>query len=235
MSRGLAIAVPSNWSFEPAEEFKSDNQNCKALAGIVIPSGTSPLKIATCNSHPGTHFPPELFKKFKGIKFNNNNIKGILMGDFNSPHKAFGSRFTNSYGISILQGINDNDLICLNNGSPTIFSSISGEPNLLDLVLCEQDSVPLVRSCYVEADIGTDHRPVVTSLHLGQSRVCSAKRPPALDYAVFQKEIEEKFKNFDSTCFSICEVDTKISQMQLLFKESISAASKKPRKSNRKS
>jgi hypothetical protein len=73
----------------------------------------------------------------------------------------------------------------------------------------------------------------VTSLHLGQSRVCSVKRPPALDYAAFQKEIEEKFKNFDSNCFSICEVDTKISQMQLLFKESISAANKKPRKNNK--
>ena len=178
-----------------------------------------PLKIATSYVHPGNHLPQELLLKYKSIKFNNKNIRGLYAGDFNSPHLAFGSRFTNLYGTSLLNGINQNKLIFLNNGEPTFFSTKNGQSNLLDLVLCDEMTFSKIESCLVGSDLGTDHLPVITSLSLPSTKkYVKAKPVKSFDSNHFTNLINSEFTGLDTTCNSTTDIDCKIKEMEEILK-----------------
>lgn len=181
-----------------------------------------PLKIATTYVHPGNHLPQELLLKYRSIKFNGKNIKGLYAGDFNAPHLAFGSRFSNFYGTSLLNGINQNKLIFLNDGEPTFFSTKNGQSNLLDLVLCEDLTFSKVESCSVGSDLGTDHLPVITSLSLPSTKKTErAPQRKAFDSSHFARLIEKEFIYFNTDCNSIKDIDSRIDEMEEIFKSAI--------------
>ena len=102
---GVAFAIPSRWScLEYA--FKTNEDHFEALAAILIPPESKPIKLATCYNHPRNHVSEQLFEEFENIRLNGEELPGLFVGDFNSPHEAFGSRFSNEYGAKLLQIIN---------------------------------------------------------------------------------------------------------------------------------
>lgn len=225
----MAIAIPEDWSIDPVPSFSSNSDGFESLAAIIIPKNSEPIKLATCYNHPGHHFPMALLQKFKAIQLNAKPVKGIFTGDFNSPHRSFGSRFTNSYGTSLMAGINLHDLTILNDGEPTIFSSITGEPNLLDLALCDRDTSQSVISCCVGPDSGTDHRPVITTLSLQANKEDTTPLKPTLDPRKFRSKIEDLFRDFDPLCFNTTDIDLRIKELEKRFKKAeLFATSNKP-------
>jgi hypothetical protein len=111
-------------------------------------------------NHPG-HTVPDLFlSRFANLKYNNKSIKGVIVSDFNLPHENFGSRFTNAAGRDLLNQINSSSLILLNDDSPTYYCFANGEPNILDLALCDMTTMDAVDLFQIGSDMGSDHQPV---------------------------------------------------------------------------
>ena len=161
---GIAFLVPNNWVVHELPPLIPLNEKLEAKAVILIPPGCSLIKLLSVYNHPGSHVPTTLFTKFKEIRYNNLLVKGFICGDLNSPHKGFGSRFDNEYGVTLLRSINDENMLVLNSDEATYYQSSTGQENILDLVICELESASLMNSCYVEEDIGTDHMPVCLSI-----------------------------------------------------------------------
>ena len=196
---GVAIIFPQGWSCIE-QSLKLEKDHFEAIAAVLLPPNSVPIKIATCYNRPGNHFPPSLLNEFNDIKLNGVEIPGLFMGDFNSPHVTFGSRLTNAYGSSLLSAINRSSLIHFNNHLPTYICSSSGEPNVLDLVLGNSLICPYFLSCQTVGDIGSDHYPVVTLLDLD---VKKAEVKPRVNYTEWVKKIDETLPNLSMDSLSV--------------------------------
>jgi hypothetical protein len=88
-----------------------------------------------------------------------------------------------------------------------------------DLALCEENTFACVESCSVHSNIDTDHLPVITSLSLLSSmKTDEVPCAASLNYGKFSSALEGLFSKFDSTCNTIEEIDSKISEMENIFK-----------------
>ena len=161
---GVALLIPCKWTCQRVK-INHKGDNIEVLAAIILPQGENsrPIKVMSVYNHPENHFPLELITEFKNMRFNGRAIPGLILGDFNCPHAAFGSRTTNGYGSKLLQNINNENLVFFNDGKSTYCSSSSGDSNVLDFVIGEPSTTPLIESCTVSGDIGSDHFPVVTT------------------------------------------------------------------------
>ena len=184
---GVAILFPNKWSgFEC--KLATIGDHFEALAAIIIPLKSNPIKIATCYNRPGNVLPQRLIEEFNEIKFNDRDIPGLFAGDLNCSHQSFGSRITNTYGTNLLQAITKNNLILLNSQTPTYWCSSTGEPNLIDLVFGNNLLCPFFLSCEVDGDVGSDHLPVKTLLDFN---VASADEKTRLNFGEWVKKIDE--------------------------------------------
>ena len=162
---GVAFLIPSRWSCSIVN-IKVTGDEFEALAAIIIPPGenSKPFKLLTIYNHPKNHFPAGILTEFKAITFEGHHPPGLLVGDLNCPHSAFGSRTTNCFGSKFLQLLNQENLTFFNDRSPTYFDSSSGEENVLDIIIGEPETSRYIDSCYVEGNVGSDHLPVITRL-----------------------------------------------------------------------
>lgn len=88
----------------------------------------------------------------------------VVMGDFNAHNALWGSKVTDKRGEVVEDELDANNLVLLNNGDPTHFTTHSGEHSAIDLTLCSaafsQHTV-----WEVHPDLcGSDHFPIMISL-----------------------------------------------------------------------
>ncbi len=147
---GVAMLIPQKWSCLQLN-LATTGDSFEALAVIVIPNGKSckPFKLVSVYNHPRNYLPQQLISEFNRIRFNGNSLPGLLLGDFNYPHSAFGSRTTDEFGSRLLQNLNQENLIFFNDGTPTYVSNSTGLANVLDLVIGDQETSRIVQSCVV--------------------------------------------------------------------------------------
>lgn len=99
-------------------------------------------------------------------QFNGNTI---FCGDFNSHHGVWGSKNENSQGKCLMEAIDSLDLITLNDGSPTRFSSPGHNCSVVDLTI---SSPQVAEKIYweVQSDtLGSDHFPILIKLQINHS------------------------------------------------------------------
>lgn len=119
----------------------------------------------------------------------------ILMGDFNSHNRLWGSTNEDRWGRLVSDTIDQYDLVILNDGSPT-FLSTSGRMTHIDLTLASQD-ISAIWSWRVEEDSrGSDHFPI--TLINNQNSPIQTRRPKFIE----EKADWESFQN-DVQLFSI--------------------------------
>ena len=190
---GVAIAVPQKWSCKRID-FKHKSDKVESLMAVIIPLGGKPLKVATSYNKPKHHFPSQFLEEFAQLKYNGKELPGVFAGDLNSSHTAFGSRFTNVYGKSLLQTINNKNLAYFNDGSPTFYGK--GDLNVLDLVIGSPDMSRLITSCTTGVSIGSDHFPTITCIELESSasvrKRCNIKEwASSLDENIIDVEVHK--------------------------------------------
>ena len=84
----------------------------------------------------------------------------IITGDVNAHHELWGSVNSDSNGKTLVEFINDNDLICLNSGEPTRFDSNSNnQPSHLDITLITQQLYNITEWELGEDLYNSDHLP----------------------------------------------------------------------------
>ena len=97
---GSAIAVPNTWDVEQVTTISESGSGYESVGIIVAPPRTSPIKLLSIYNHPQNHAPQHLFREYLKVKSNNRDLDGFIGGDFNCPHEAFTSRFSNVYANS---------------------------------------------------------------------------------------------------------------------------------------
>ena len=129
---GVALIVPKRWACVRVP-LSARGDNFEAMAVVLLPpdSNSQPFKLLCIYDHPGDYFPPTIISDFKNKTFNGKAIGGLIVGDMNCPHAAFGSQTTNEFGLCLLQTLNQEDLIYYNPGSPTYYSNAAGSSNIL--------------------------------------------------------------------------------------------------------
>ena len=135
------------------------------------------------------------------------------------PHEAFSSRFSNVYGTGLLNLVNNLNLLVVENEEPTIFHH--GEPNILDLFICEPSSLQLVQECYVGDSIGSDHLPLIAHVRLHSQAPAGLPQQikTFFESVTFKEELMEELSGFSALCNSKSDVDTKLHQLTTMIQK----------------
>ena len=209
---GTAIAVPNTWDVELVQNITESTQGFESVGILATPPGSQTLKLLSIYNHPQYHLPQHILTNFINVKSNNKDVNGFIGGDFNCPHEAFHSRFSNIYGSGLLNQVTNSNLVVIENTEPTIFHR--GEPNILDLFICEPRSCHMVEECYVEESIGSDHLPLLAHIVLPTNRQNFPLRTKTFfNVQAFEEELSVELTNFDASCNSKSEVDQKLLQL----------------------
>ena len=120
----------------------------------------------------------------------------ILMGDFNAKHTLWGETHCDRWGYIIEELLDDNDVVLMNDGSPTRHDTFHGTDSAIDLSIC----TPSLRLDYQwsvdENDHGSDHWPI----HLNYSRNIPSPCLPKW------KTGEADWKSFNESTKVECEI-----------------------------
>jgi hypothetical protein len=188
---GVAISIPSGWSALKTGNHLYDSP--ESLSLLIFPPRCHPFKISTIYNHPGKFVPKSFLENFRQTTYNSDPVKGLILGDFNSPNELFGSRTTTPQGRHLFNAIIEEDLIILNDDSPTYYSASTGRENILDLALCEPASADSVSTAWVGEDIGSDHLPLMVSFRtspLHPQNHTSNRQPKFLtNWSVFEENL----------------------------------------------
>ena len=210
---GVGLLIPEKWSCQRVSfNFRSDE--IEYIAAIIFPpdQNCQPLKIVSVYNHPGNYFPAELLTEFKKMSLNGNAIPGLIVGDFNCPHLAFGSRSSNDYGNKLLQSLNTENLVFFNDGTSTYCSNSSGLSNVLDLVIGEPHTSPLIESCTVRGDIGSDHFPVITTFKCKMNPASQRK----VNLRLWVSNVDRELEHMTFTS----DLENNVNEINRIFKDS---------------
>ena len=99
----------------------------------------------------------------------------ILMGDFNARHTQWGESTCSRWGNIIEKLVDDNDLIIMNDGSPTRYDVFHNTSSAIDLTICSS-SLVLDYQWSVDRHLhGSDHFPIHLKYVKNQPSPCLPK------------------------------------------------------------
>lgn len=90
----------------------------------------------------------------------------ILMGDLNASSELWGSANSNPRGNMLRRVFEDLDLVVLNDGSTTHYSTAYHTSSALDVSVCSADLAPFTSWTVSDDFHGSDHAPVILELAL---------------------------------------------------------------------
>lgn len=118
---------------------------------------THKIIISNVYFHPSNRITQSLLEKF--LDFSSYPI--IMLGDFNSHHSLWGSEWKDQNGENVASFIRENNLVVLNDGSPTRFQRPNLRKSIVDLAICSQ-SLAHKFVWMVHQDPGSsDHFPII--------------------------------------------------------------------------
>ena len=94
---------------------------------------------------------------------------GIMVGDFNSPLKIFGSHNDSIAGDWLLEATEDNDLTVVKNKINTYIDNKGGSDNVLDMFILNNHAQNHMQKLEILSCIGSDHLPIQITLNISTS------------------------------------------------------------------
>ncbi|CAH2087236.1 unnamed protein product [Euphydryas editha] len=102
----------------------------------------------------------------------------IILGDFNVHHASWGSHFNDNMSPLLLDLIDSNNLVILNNGSPTRrVSPLQNPKSAVDLSLCSPSISPSLSWTVLPSSFGSDHFPIIISMTISSRLKVITGRP----------------------------------------------------------
>lgn len=144
------------------ENFSATELHISSDLEVVAIQISFPINICICNIYIPNSYAFESIEIYNIIKQLPKPF--LLLGDFNSHNKLWGSCFNDSRGMKIETVIEDTNMILLNNGQPTHINISSGNFSTIDLTL---SSTNLAHKCswwVEETPHDSDHFPVFTKV-----------------------------------------------------------------------
>ena len=102
-----------------------------------------------------------------------------MAGDFNAHHTCWGCDITDIYGTNLLEAVNDQNLVYLNNGSPTIVPTLNTvHKSAVDLTFCSTGLAGQLVWCLLDDPSGSDHLPILinSQISLEQTAVTHIRK-----------------------------------------------------------
>lgn len=123
----------------------------------------------------------------------------VVMGDFNSHHRSWGSSISNTLGNDLLDIINNQNLCVLNDGSPTRRTEPLINKSAVDLTITSPSLASSISWKTIASTHGSDHFPII--LQFSQIKISYVPRaPPRLKYKInndkwsdYKSHIENNF------------------------------------------
>lgn len=166
---GTTIYVNNNYIFSCTSAFINNMDSC--IEGNSVTVTLASLEIVISN----LYLPPNCTvnkSMLENIKVHENHL---LLGDFNAKNVLWGSPSTDSRGRFVEEFLNNNHLVCLNDGSGTHLNH-DGSVSHLDLALGKGRIPDLADFLVLNDSWGSDHFPVIiTLLCAGTTSACINK------------------------------------------------------------
>jgi len=105
-----------------------------------VPSKFPPISIFNLYRHPNTNIPFSVYSNLIAMASASKYV--LLLGDLNAHHHAWGDTRVDRQGELILQACDDNQLIILNDGSPTFIASSGTFESTIDLTIISRELGP---------------------------------------------------------------------------------------------
>lgn len=135
----------------------------------------------------------KIWRKDEGI--------GIWCGDFNAHSVVWGSMNTDTNGMVVEDYMEDNSLVCLNDGRGTRFNIRKQVKSCLDLTIVSAAiSVKCQWEVIEQSTVGSDHFPIICTIGLEMQRSILIKQNrwkfEKADWGKYNQICEEKVKNY---------------------------------------
>lgn len=143
-------------------------------------------------AHPNQNFLPLLRNILE-------NVVGpvLVMGDFNCHHFRWGSERCDSFGVGLVEILDDLNLCILNNGCSTRRTLPGQHKSCVDLSFCSLDVAASCRWECTSLTHGSDHYPILISL--ADKTYLEKSNPPLMrynlsnpDWAKYSSSLEDK-------------------------------------------
>jgi hypothetical protein len=186
-SRGSMILVRSDVDdVTEIDELKTKFRNDEVIGVEIKKSPTRPgLKVFTNYIPPDHHPNPDIFSFIS-----QQQGKCVVSGDFNCKNLSWGSSKTEPTGEELQNIIHQNNLFVLNDGSNTRYDPRNGKEEVLDLILCNFETLSIFQDFWVGDEIGSDHYPLQAKLQFKEK---PSMEPPEKERR-FEKTNWKKFE-----------------------------------------
>lgn len=191
---GVAIFLKSNIFYRENTSYHKVSHLLSCA--VILTYNEKPLNIVSFYNPSSTITSRDwrlFFESFPG--------PSIIGGDSNCHHQVWGCSLTDSKGRSLLDAIDDANLILLNTGEPTLLKSIHHRNNsAVDISLITSDLSGIISEWKVEDDtLGSNHFPIkmishVISIHSIIKQPIRKWKIKQANWGIFQNEIESLTK-----------------------------------------
>lgn len=168
-----------------------------ACTAIQISTGIN-LTVACMYIPPHQNFSEQRLKTI----INNLSPPFLITGDLNSWSPLWGSTDSNSRGIILENLIFNEDLIVLNNGSPTHFSTHNTFSNV-DITLSSPQLAPLCFWKTLSSLYGSDHYPILITIEKSAVHTKSNWKPKykteSANWPLYQQKCNENISKYNIT------------------------------------
>lgn len=104
----------------------------------------------------------------------------LILGDFNGHNPLWGSNSKNKKGVVLENFLNNNRVMCLNNGQTTYLHPGSGSKTAIDLSLCDP-SIKFKLNWKVLPQYSSDHNPILISSNLNPHPQATSYSPSKIN------------------------------------------------------
>ena len=179
---GVAMAIPKKYFVTPIDTPERESMICK------IQINNKSLVVGTHYVHPGELIDTALINNITSTA--GDNIPAILLGDFNSSLKSFGSNCDTTSGEALRILTESNGLSYVKNKIPTYINNKRGDDNVLDMIFLNKKANEILINYNVDDPVGSDHLPITILL-----RMCHRNEPTYINIVNDDKLREEIDKN----------------------------------------
>lgn len=157
---GVAVLVRTKIPYKLIN-YPPINNICYICVEIPLTNGKC-VSLISLYIKPQTYISTHTWENF----FTNIKKPFIIGGDFNAHHLAWGCDRNNVAGNNLINSFENNQIIFLNDGSPTYYGRYENQNSAIDLTLSSQCLQHLLDWSVLCDTYGSDHVPIIISCEL---------------------------------------------------------------------
>lgn len=159
---GLAICISKKLQYSVTNNIFSVDDSLDTMA-ILLNTSHGKILIVNIYKHPTFRLTEQHIKQIVN-KAKQQNSSILIGGDFNSHHTSWGCGKNCRSVTNLFEAAFENDLIILNDGSPTHINNPDQQNSAIDLTVTSANFALLCTWSVLPDALNSDHYPIVTKI-----------------------------------------------------------------------